>query len=141
MGNSGTAMRLMSGLLAGQSFDSELIGDSSLMKRPMERVATPLRQMGARIETASGKPLSLAQIASGSGESDEFFDSKVKVLQEEIEHHVEEEETGWFPQVREALGRKELADIGTRMIAERDNAPKSLPEPKGLRAALDALAD
>jgi 3-phosphoshikimate 1-carboxyvinyltransferase len=56
MGNSGTAMRLMSGLLAGQSFDSELIGDSSLMKRPMERVATPLRQMGARIDTASGKP-------------------------------------------------------------------------------------
>ncbi|MGH8187979.1 MAG: 3-phosphoshikimate 1-carboxyvinyltransferase [Steroidobacteraceae bacterium] len=56
MGNSGTAMRLMTGLLSGQRFDSELIGDASLMKRPMERVATPLRQMGARIETASGKP-------------------------------------------------------------------------------------
>ena len=56
MGNSGTAMRLMSGLLAGQSFDSELIGDSSLMKRPMERVATPLRAMGGRIETTDGKP-------------------------------------------------------------------------------------
>jgi 3-phosphoshikimate 1-carboxyvinyltransferase len=56
MGNSGTAMRLMTGLLAGQGFDSELIGDSSLMKRPMERAATPLRQMGASIETASGKP-------------------------------------------------------------------------------------
>src|SRR5688572_23828715 len=56
MGNSGTAMRLMTGLLAGQSFDSELIGDSSLMKRPMERVAAPLRQMGARVETQSGKP-------------------------------------------------------------------------------------
>src|SRR5688572_2003028 len=56
MGNSGTAMRLMSGLLAGQSFDSELIGDASLMKRPMERVATPLRLMGAQIETSAGKP-------------------------------------------------------------------------------------
>jgi 3-phosphoshikimate 1-carboxyvinyltransferase len=55
MGNSGTAMRLMTGLLAGQSFDSELIGDSSLMKRPMERVATPLRQMGARIDTLNGR--------------------------------------------------------------------------------------
>lgn len=54
MGNSGTAMRLMTGLLAGQHFDSELIGDSSLMKRPMERVAGPLRQMGAAIETRSG---------------------------------------------------------------------------------------
>ncbi len=55
MGNSGTAMRLMTGLLAGQGFDSELIGDASLMKRPMERVATPLRQMGARIETTVGQ--------------------------------------------------------------------------------------
>jgi 3-phosphoshikimate 1-carboxyvinyltransferase len=56
MGNAGTAMRLMTGLLAGQSFNSELIGDASLMKRPMERAATPLRQMGARIDTNSGKP-------------------------------------------------------------------------------------
>jgi 3-phosphoshikimate 1-carboxyvinyltransferase len=55
MGNSGTAMRLMTGLLAGQSFDSELIGDASLMKRPMERVAGPLRQMGAHIETLNGR--------------------------------------------------------------------------------------
>lgn len=56
MGNSGTAMRLMTGLLAGQSFDSELIGDASLMQRPMERVAKPLRLMGANIETLNGKP-------------------------------------------------------------------------------------
>jgi 3-phosphoshikimate 1-carboxyvinyltransferase len=56
MGNSGTAMRLMTGLLAGQAFDSELIGDSSLMKRPMERAAKPLREMGAQIETLDGKP-------------------------------------------------------------------------------------
>lgn len=56
MGNSGTAMRLMTGLLAGQTFDSELIGDSSLMQRPMERVAKPLRLMDANIETLNGKP-------------------------------------------------------------------------------------
>ncbi len=54
MGNSGTAMRLFSGLLAGQRFDSELVGDESLNKRPMERVAKPLRRMGARIATAEG---------------------------------------------------------------------------------------
>ncbi|MEH6470760.1 MAG: bifunctional prephenate dehydrogenase/3-phosphoshikimate 1-carboxyvinyltransferase [Halopseudomonas sp.] len=54
LGNSGTAMRLFAGLLAGQSFDSELIGDESLNKRPMERVAKPLRLMGAQIETAEG---------------------------------------------------------------------------------------
>ncbi|MDI9246894.1 bifunctional prephenate dehydrogenase/3-phosphoshikimate 1-carboxyvinyltransferase [Marinobacter sp. CHS3-4] len=54
LGNSGTAMRLFSGLLAAQSFDSELTGDESLSKRPMGRVADPLRAMGAIIETAEG---------------------------------------------------------------------------------------
>ena len=51
VGNSGTTIRLMSGLLAGQSFDTELSGDASLSKRPMERVAKPLRLMGAAVET------------------------------------------------------------------------------------------
>ncbi|NOZ10091.1 MAG: 3-phosphoshikimate 1-carboxyvinyltransferase [Gammaproteobacteria bacterium] len=50
MGNSGTAMRLLCGLLAGQAFSSKLTGDSSLLKRPMARVATPLNSMGAVIE-------------------------------------------------------------------------------------------
>jgi 3-phosphoshikimate 1-carboxyvinyltransferase len=56
MGNAGTAMRLMMGLLAPQSFDATLIGDASLMRRPMERVAQPLRTMGARIDTHGGRP-------------------------------------------------------------------------------------
>lgn len=57
LGNSGTSMRLLSGLLAGQPFDSVLTGDESLSKRPMNRVANPLRDMGARIETAEqGRP-------------------------------------------------------------------------------------
>ncbi|WP_342594749.1 bifunctional prephenate dehydrogenase/3-phosphoshikimate 1-carboxyvinyltransferase [Salinicola lusitanus] len=54
VGNSGTAMRLFAGLLAGQAFDTELTGDASLTKRPMARVADPLRLMGARIDTAEG---------------------------------------------------------------------------------------
>jgi cyclohexadieny/prephenate dehydrogenase / 3-phosphoshikimate 1-carboxyvinyltransferase len=54
LGNSGTSMRLLSGLLAAQSFDVELTGDESLSKRPMARVAEPLRQMGAVIETEEG---------------------------------------------------------------------------------------
>jgi prephenate dehydrogenase/3-phosphoshikimate 1-carboxyvinyltransferase len=49
-------MRLSMGLLAGQPFASTLIGDSSLMRRPMERVAGPLRQMGAEITTQAGLP-------------------------------------------------------------------------------------
>jgi 3-phosphoshikimate 1-carboxyvinyltransferase len=56
MGNAGTAMRLFAGLLSAQSFDSVLIGDESLMKRPMERVARPLREMGAAIGTQDGRP-------------------------------------------------------------------------------------
>ncbi|MFZ9994651.1 MAG: 3-phosphoshikimate 1-carboxyvinyltransferase, partial [Steroidobacteraceae bacterium] len=56
MGNAGTAMRLFMGLLSGRSFESTLIGDQSLMRRPMERVAAPLREMGARISTSEGRP-------------------------------------------------------------------------------------
>jgi 3-phosphoshikimate 1-carboxyvinyltransferase len=54
LGNSGTGMRLFAGLLAGQSFDTELTGDESLSKRPMERVAAPLRLMGAHITSSEG---------------------------------------------------------------------------------------
>lgn len=53
MGNSGTAMRLLAGLLAAQDFDSELTGDESLSKRPMQRVTDPLAQMGAEIQAES----------------------------------------------------------------------------------------
>ncbi|WP_288362918.1 3-phosphoshikimate 1-carboxyvinyltransferase [uncultured Spongiibacter sp.] len=61
MGNSGTSMRLLAGLLAGQPFDVTMTGDLSLSKRPMERVAAPLREMGAVVETAEGgrPPLTL----------------------------------------------------------------------------------
>lgn len=56
MGNSGTGMRLLAGLLAGQSFESELTGDESLRKRPMQRIATPLLRMGAEVGTQDGCP-------------------------------------------------------------------------------------
>jgi 3-phosphoshikimate 1-carboxyvinyltransferase len=53
-GNSGTTLRLLAGVLAGQSFDSVLTGDASLRRRPMRRIVDPLREMGASIETAKG---------------------------------------------------------------------------------------
>ena len=56
LGNAGTAMRLFTGLLAPQRFDSTLIGDASLMRRPMQRVVAPLEMMGARITTHEGRP-------------------------------------------------------------------------------------
>lgn len=54
LGNSGTGIRLLMGLLSSQPFDCVLTGDASLRKRPMERVAAPLREMGAKIDTSVG---------------------------------------------------------------------------------------
>ncbi len=55
-GNSGSTMRMLSGIVAGQKFSSEMIGDESLSRRPMQRVITPLTMMGARIASQEGKP-------------------------------------------------------------------------------------
>ena len=66
MGNSGTSMRLLSGLLAGQPFSSRLTGDASLRRRPMGRVMLPLGLMGAHITAAEGERPPL-QIDAGSG--------------------------------------------------------------------------
>ncbi|WP_343596525.1 bifunctional prephenate dehydrogenase/3-phosphoshikimate 1-carboxyvinyltransferase [Acinetobacter sp.] len=55
MGNSGTSMRLLSGMLSAQKFDTVMTGDASLSKRPMERIAKPLRLMGAQIQTTGEK--------------------------------------------------------------------------------------
>lgn len=55
-GNSGTSMRLLCGILAGQRFGSRLVGDESLSRRPMRRVIEPLSAMGARIDSADGRP-------------------------------------------------------------------------------------
>src|SRR3954447_11831014 len=55
-GNSGTTMRLLAGVLAGQPFAATMIGDASLSRRPMRRVIAPLQRMGARIEATDGHP-------------------------------------------------------------------------------------
>jgi 3-phosphoshikimate 1-carboxyvinyltransferase len=68
-GNSGTSMRLLCGLLAGQNFDCELTGDDSLRQRPMQRIAEPLGQMRAEIVTAGGgrPPLKITGVANMRG--------------------------------------------------------------------------
>lgn len=65
MGNSGTSMRLLSGILSAQPFDSVMMGDVSLSKRPMERVAKPLHQMGAVIQTTGKKGTPPISITGG----------------------------------------------------------------------------
>lgn len=65
-GNSGTGMRLLAGLLAGQDFTSELFGDASLSGRPMGRITVPLGEMGANIETKGEKPGCAPLVIHGS---------------------------------------------------------------------------
>jgi 3-phosphoshikimate 1-carboxyvinyltransferase len=67
-GNSGTTMRLLAGILAGQPFESVLTGDASLRARPMERIAAPLRRMGAEVElTDGGAPIHISGGAALEG--------------------------------------------------------------------------
>src|SRR5689334_9636371 len=70
---------------------------------------------------------------------DEHFDAKTTVLIENVEHHIEEEEDEWFPKVREALGRKQLQEIGAEMMELRKKAPTKPTEPKALKKAMDAV--
>ena len=69
LGNSGTGMRLLAGLLAGQGFFSVLSGDQYLAKRPMERIVDPLRRMGARIDGRSGGTLAPLAIRGAGQET------------------------------------------------------------------------
>ncbi|MEX0168307.1 hemerythrin domain-containing protein [Streptomyces sp. LMG1-1-1.1] len=61
----------------------------------------------------------------GLDPSDERFDAKMTVLMENVRHHVEEEEQDWFPDVRKAMGRNRLRELGERMEAARKDAPES----------------
>jgi hemerythrin superfamily protein len=70
--------------------------------------------------------------------SDERFDAKTTVLLEIVEHHMEEEEQEWFPKVRDGVGRKQLAEIGERMLAMKETAPRSPEDPKARKSAADA---
>jgi hemerythrin superfamily protein len=70
---------------------------------------------------------------------DEHFDAKMTVLIEIVEHHVEEEEGEWFPKVREALGRKQLLEIGARIEQKRAKAPTSPAAPGALKKAIKGL--
>ena len=70
---------------------------------------------------------------------DERFEAKATVLIENVEHHIEEEEQDWFPQVREGLGRKQLQELGARMTELREKAPRSPAQPSALKKAIDAV--
>lgn len=70
---------------------------------------------------------------------DERFDAKTMVLIENVIHHIEEEEDEWFPEVREALSRTQLREIGARMLELRDKAPRRPEQPSTAKKAADAV--
>jgi hemerythrin superfamily protein len=70
---------------------------------------------------------------------DERFDAKTTVLMENVLHHVDEEEKDWFPQVRAALGRKQLQEIGAELERLRAKAPREPQQPSAMKKALDAV--
>jgi hemerythrin-like domain-containing protein len=70
---------------------------------------------------------------------DERFDAKTTVLIESVSHHIEEEEKDWFPKVRAGLSRKQLQEIGARMIELKDKAPRKPAQPGALKKAVDAV--
>jgi len=69
----------------------------------------------------------------------ERFDAKTTVLIENVRHHIEEEEDEWFPKVREGLGRKQLQEIGAKMLEAKARAPKRPSQPSALKKTVDAV--
>jgi hemerythrin superfamily protein len=69
----------------------------------------------------------------------EHFDAKTTVLIENVTHHIGEEEQEWFPKVREGLGRKQLQEMGARMLELRGKAPRRPIQPAALKKAFDAI--
>ena len=70
---------------------------------------------------------------------DERFTAKTTVLIENVRHHMDEEENEWFPQVREALGRKPLQELGAEMATARAKAPRRPSQPSALKKTIDAV--
>jgi hemerythrin superfamily protein len=71
--------------------------------------------------------------------SDERFDAKTTVLIESVTHHMDEEESDWFPKVREGLGRTQLRELGEQLLAAKERAPRSPAQPSALKKAVDAV--
>ena len=69
----------------------------------------------------------------------ERFDAKMSVLIEIVTHHMDEEEQDWFPKVRKGLGRKQLQEIGARMVQLKKTAPRSPAQPSALKKVVDAV--
>jgi hemerythrin superfamily protein len=82
--------------------------------------------------------LLVAELAAMSPD-EERFDAKTTVLIESVSHHMEEEEQDWFPKVRAGLGRKQLQEMGARMLELKKKAPRRPEQPAARKSAIDAV--
>ncbi|HEX6357465.1 hemerythrin domain-containing protein [Actinophytocola sp.] len=78
------------------------------------------------------------ELAAMSPDS-ERFDAKTTVLIENVTHHMDEEEQDWFPKVRAGLGRKQLQELGARMLELKKKAPRKPSQPSAIKKAVDAV--
>jgi len=69
----------------------------------------------------------------------ERFDAKTTVLIENVTHHIDEEEAEWLPKARERLGRKQLSEIGERLLEAKEKAPHSPAQPSAIKKTIDAV--
>lgn len=79
--------------------------------------------------------MELAALSPG----DERFEAKTTVLIENVTHHIEEEESDWFPKVREGLSRTQLREIGEELAAAKAKAPRRPEQPSALKKTVDAV--
>jgi hemerythrin superfamily protein len=79
-----------------------------------------------------------SELAALSPDSDRFH-AKTVVLIESVTHHMDEEEQGWFPKVRDGLGRRKLQQLGAEMIELKKTAPRSPAQPSAIKKTIDAL--
>jgi hemerythrin-like domain-containing protein len=70
---------------------------------------------------------------------DERFEAKTTVLIENVRHHMDEEESDWFPKVREGLGRNALRELGEQLLEARKRAPRSPAQPSAVKKVIDAV--
>ena len=141
-GNSGTSMRLLAGLLSAQKFSSNLVGDSSLNKRPMERIAIPLTRMGANINLSDNKtapikinsakkilpieykmPIDSAQIKSSIILASLYADSETKIIENTPTRDHTENMVNFLNGNIVKVNNKIIIDPKTKLISRDINIP------------------
>ena len=141
-GNSGTSMRLLAGLLSAQKFSSNLVGDSSLNKRPMERISIPLTRMGANINLSDNKtapikingtkkilpieykmPIDSAQIKSSIILASLYADSETKIIENNPTRDHTENMVNFLNGNIVKVNNKIIIDPKTKLISRDINIP------------------